>query len=59
MGDFVNMGPGSVIAAGVKVGKSVSFFANAATMPKITIGEGARITCGAGVKEDVPAGATV
>ncbi len=57
--DFVNMGPGSVIAAGVKVGRGVSFFANAATMPKITIGDDARITCGAGVKENVPAGATV
>jgi sugar O-acyltransferase (sialic acid O-acetyltransferase NeuD family) len=59
VGDFVNMGPGSVIASGVKVGDCVSFFANAATMPWITIGEGARITCGAGAKTDVPAGAEV
>jgi acetyltransferase-like isoleucine patch superfamily enzyme len=35
----------------------VSFFANCSTMPSITIGENAWITCGTGVKEDVPAGA--
>ncbi len=57
--DFCNLGPGSVVASGVKIEKSVSFFANAATMPRITIGEGARIGCGAAVKADVPAGAEI
>ncbi len=59
IGDFVNIGPGSVIASGVKVGHSVSFYANSATMPWISIGDGASVTCGAGAKADVPAGATV
>lgn len=59
VGDFVNMGPGTVIASGVKVGNEVSFFANSATMPWITIGEGASVTCGAAAKADVPAGATI
>ena len=55
--DFVNVGAGTVIASGVKVGKSVSFFANCATMPWITIGAGVTVSCGTGVKADVPAGA--
>jgi len=59
LGDFVNLGPGAVIASGVKVGNSASFFANSATMPWITIGEGASVSCGTGVKEDLPAGASV
>ena len=59
LGDFVNLGPGSVVAGGVKVGNSVSFFANASTMPWITIGDGATISCGTGVKADLPAGAEV
>ena len=57
--DFVNMGPGTVIASGVKVGKGCAFYANSATMPWITVGEGAKVTCGAVVKADVPAGTTV
>ena len=57
VGDFVNIGPGSVIASGVKVGNAVSFFANASTMPWITIGEGATVSCGVGVKSDLAAGA--
>ena len=57
VGDFVNLGPGGVIASGVKVGNSVSFFANACTMPWITIGEGASVSCGVGVKSDLAAGA--
>lgn len=59
VGDFVNIGPGTVIASGVKVGKSASFFANASTMPWITIGENATISCGTGVKADLPAGSEV
>ena len=59
LGDFVNVGPGSVVAAGVKVGNAVSFFANCATMPWITIGEGATISCGTGVKADLAPGAEV
>ena len=59
LGDFVNVGPGTVIASGVKVGNSVSFFANSSTMPWITIGEGASISCGTGVKADLAAGAEV
>ncbi len=55
--DYVNVGPGTVIAAGVKVGKSVSFFANVATMPWIAIGEGATVKCGTAVLEDLAAGA--
>ena len=57
VGDFVNIGPGSIIASGVKVGNAVSFFANASTMPWITIGEGATVSCGVGVKSDLAAGA--
>ena len=57
--DFVNMGPGTVIASGVKVGKGCAFYANSATMPWITVGEGTKVTCGAVVKADVPAGTTV
>lgn len=57
VGDFVNVGSGTAIAAGVKVADGVSFFANCSTMPYISIGENAWITCGTGVKEDVPAGA--
>ena len=59
LGDFVNMGPGTVVAGGTKVGSMVSFYANSATMPWITIGEGASVSAGAGVKEDLPAGASV
>ena len=59
VGDFVNMGPGCVVAGGTKVGKAVSFFANSATTPWITIGEGATISAGTGVKKDLPAGAEV
>ncbi len=59
VGDFVNIGPGAVIASGVKVGPNVSFYANSATMPAVSIGEGATITCGASAKDDVPAGATL
>ena len=59
LGDFVNLGPGSVIASGVKVGNSVSFFANCSTRPWITIGEGALISCGTGVREDVQPGAQI
>ena len=59
VGDFVNVGAGTVVAGGVKVGNSVSFFSNCATMPWISIGEGATISCGAAVKADVPAGAEV
>ncbi|MGN0854486.1 MAG: hypothetical protein ACI4R9_03080 [Kiritimatiellia bacterium] len=55
LGDFVNVGPGTVIAAGVKVGEAVSFFANSSTMPWIDIGANATISCGVGVKADVPA----
>ena len=57
--DFVNIGAGSVIAGGVKLGASVSCFANVATMPWITIGEKAVLNCGARVCEDVAAGAEV
>ena len=59
LGDFVNLGPGAVIASGVKVGDSASFFANSATMPWITIGSGASVSCGVGVKEDLADGASV
>jgi len=59
IGDFVNVGPGTVVAGGVKVGNSVSFFPNSATMPWISIGEGAKINCGARVLEDVPSGAEI
>ena len=57
LGDFVNVGPGTVIAGGVKVGASCSFFANASTMPWITLGENVTVSCGTGVKSDQPAGA--
>ncbi len=59
IGDFANIGPGTVIASGVKVGDAVSFYANVATMPWITIGAGASVSCGAAVKGDVPDGATL
>ena len=59
IGDFVNMGPGTVVAGGTKVGNGVSFFANSATMPRVTIGDGAVVSAGASVKADIPAGATV
>ena len=59
IGDFVNMGPGTVVAGGTKVGGGVSFFANSATMPRVTIGDGAVVSAGASVKADIPAGATV
>jgi len=59
VGDFVNLGPCSAIAGGAKVGSFVSFYANSATMPRITIGDGASISAGTGVKEDLPAGAEI
>ena len=59
IGDFVNMGPGTVVAGGTRVGNGVSFFANSATMPRVTIGDGAVVSAGASVKADIPAGATV
>lgn len=59
LGDFVNLGPGAVIASGVKVGDAASFFANSATMPWIKVGAGASVSCGTGVKEDLPDGASV
>ena len=59
VGDFVNMGPGTVIASGVKVGDRVSFFANASTMSWITIGEDSVISCGVGVKADLPPGSNI
>ena len=59
LGDFVNLGPGAVIASGVKVGNAASFFANSATMPWITIGAGVSVSCGTGVKEDLPDGASI
>ena len=59
LGDFVNLGPGAVIASGVKVGDSASFFANSSTMPWITVGAGASVSCGTGVKEDLADGASV
>ena len=49
------MGPGTVVASGVKVEDNVSFFANASTMSWITIGTGSVISCGTGVKESIPA----
>ncbi len=57
LGDFVNVGPGTVIASGVKVGDSVAFFANCATLPRIVVGDGALVTCGACVSQDLAAGA--
>ncbi len=59
LGDFVNVGPGTVIASGVKVGNSVAFFSNCATMPWISVGEGAIVSCGASVREDVALGAEI
>lgn len=59
VGDFVNMGPGTVVAGGVRVRDGVSFFANASTMPRITIGENATLRCGARALEDVPPGAEI
>lgn len=56
IGDFVNTGAGTAIASGVNVGNGVSFFANCSTMPGVTIGENAWISCGTGVKNDVPKG---
>ena len=53
------MGPGTVVASGVKVGDNVSFFANASTMSWITIGEGSTIGCGVGVRENLPANSVV
>ena len=52
------MGPGPVVASGVKVGDNVSFFANASTMSWISIGEGSTISCGAGVKTSIPPNTT-
>ncbi|MBP5790688.1 MAG: acetyltransferase [Kiritimatiellae bacterium] len=59
LGDFVNMGPGTVIAGGSKVGNGVSFYANSATMPRVTIGDGATISAGTGVKSDLAAGESI
>ena len=59
LGDFVNMGPGTVVASGVKVEDNVSFFANSSTMPWITIGAGSVVNCGKGVKESIPANTEV
>ena len=59
VGDFVNMGPGSAVSSGVKVGNAVSFFANSSTMPYVTIGDNCRISCGTGVKGDLPPGTEV
>ncbi len=55
LGDFVNVGPGTVIASGVKVGASAAFFANCATQPGITVAENAIIPCGTAVRADVTA----
>ena len=59
LADFVNMGPGTVVAAGVKVEENVSFFANASTMSWITIGRDSVISCGTGVKADLPPGSNI
>ncbi len=59
VGDFVNIGPGTVVAGGAKVGSCVSFYANASTMPRVSIGEGAVISAGSSVKADLAAGASV
>lgn len=59
LGDFVNMGPGTVIAGGTKVGNGVSFYANSATSPWITIGDNATISAGTGVKADLAAGESI
>ena len=59
VGDFVNMGPGTVVAGGAKVGSGVSFYANSSTMPRVTIGDNAVVSAGASVKEDLAAGASV
>ncbi|MBQ5530557.1 MAG: acetyltransferase [Kiritimatiellae bacterium] len=56
VGEFVNLGPGSAIAARVKVGDRVSFFANASTMPAVEIGEDCIISCGTGIKTSIPPG---
>lgn len=59
VGDFVNLGPGSAVAARVRVGARTSFFANASTMPGVEIGEDSSVSCGTGVKESMPAGSRV
>ncbi|MBQ6142076.1 MAG: hypothetical protein IJI54_12435 [Kiritimatiellae bacterium] len=59
VGDFVNMGPGTVIAGGAKVGNGVSFYANACTMPRVTIGDYAVVSAGRSVQEDLPDGAKI
>lgn len=56
VGSFVNLGPGSAVAARVKVGDRTSFFANASTMPGVEIGEDCVVSCGVGVKENLAAG---
>ena len=45
--------------SGVKGENDVSFFANASTMPWITIGAGSVVNCGAGVRESIPANTEV
>lgn len=59
VGSFVNLGPGSAVAARVKVGDRSAFFANASTMPGVEIGEDCIVSCGVGVKESLAAGLRV
>ena len=59
LGRFVIAGANSVVGHDAKVGDRVSFFANASTMSWITIGEDSVISCGVGVKADLPPGSNI
>ena len=49
----------AAMAGGAKVGNGVSFYANASTMPRVTIGDYAVVSAGRSVQEDLPGGAKI
>ncbi|TGE15555.1 acetyltransferase [Hymenobacter elongatus] len=59
VGQYCEISPGARILGGCQLHDFVLVGANATVLPRLTIGEGARIGAGAVVIQDVPAGATV
>jgi acetyltransferase-like isoleucine patch superfamily enzyme len=57
--EAAHIGPGAVLAGGVRVGAGALIGAGAVVRPGITIGAGAVIGAGAAVVEDVPPGTRV
>ena len=59
VGNYCEISPGARILGGCHLHDLVLVGANATVLPRVVVGEGARIGAGAVVIQDVPAGATV